>query len=130
MYDSAVFDFRWLKPAAQVGWQKETLYESDSEVTSLIRTIEDRVILKEVYRFDGPFCLDCHAFSAQGIPVSVQKIYYTTRGDAFNGVVLYDMNRHPVTFKRYATGPDGQFTELLEEHWTFKQPPQLLATCH
>ncbi|SCA62568.1 hypothetical protein SCG7086_AB_00270 [Chlamydiales bacterium SCGC AG-110-P3] len=125
IYDSAIFDFRWLKPAAQVGWQKETISETDTEVISLIRTIEDRVILKEVYSFDGPFCLECHAFSPQDIPVSTQKVHYKSRGDIFNGVVLYDMNNHPVTFKKYETGTDGQFTHVIEEQWSFRALPEV-----
>ena len=117
VYDSALFDFRFLKPAAQVGWQKETIEEKDNSVVCLIRSIEDRVILRELYQFDGTLCLECKAYSPHGILVSVQKMSYVARGDSFDGVTLYDTNEHPITRKKYTTDDEGQFAELVEQQW-------------
>jgi hypothetical protein len=114
IYDSYIFDFRDLKPAAQVGWQKENLNDS---CRSLIRNLDDRLILIESYTFDGEFCLSCESHSPFGILVSTQKIHYKHRGDCMNAVILYDTEDVPVMFKSYDSGSDGQFTTVLEEVW-------------
>ncbi|MCB1111423.1 MAG: hypothetical protein H7A37_01375 [Chlamydiales bacterium] len=112
-YDSALFDFRRLTPVAQNAWRKEMLDES----VYLIRDEDDRVIIKEVYTFDGDRCRECRAYYPYDILVSVQKMYYQDLGDPFNGVVLYDREGRPVTMKEYSVDTDsGEFRELIQEH--------------
>ena len=118
LYDSAAFDFRLLKPAEQMGWQKETLSEDTEMTTCLIRNLDDRVILTEENFFEKGLCTGSRAYCPLGKPISIQTIYSTRRGDVFNGVLLKDMNHQPITFKRYAVNKEGEFTEVLEEHWS------------
>lgn len=116
VYDSALVNFRHLKPEEQAAWQKETIKESQEEVRCLIRNQDDRVIFLETHYFDGSHCRECHIFSPQGTLIGIQKIQHVSKGDAFDGVILFDGNQYPVMFKRYEL--DGQeFTNLLEESW-------------
>lgn len=118
IYDSALFNFRSLKPAEQNAWQKTTVAESETKITSHIRNQDDRLILIEIYSFVKGLCRECHSYSPHGILVSLQKMYYQSLGDAFNGTMLYDINEHPVLYKRYQVDLTTQdFTELLEEQW-------------
>lgn len=117
IYDSALLDFRHLKPAEQTAWQKVMLSESDEKVVSAIYNQDDRLVLIETYHFEGTFCRSCHTTSGHGIALSEQKIFYKNLGDPFNGVVLYDVNSHPVMFKHYENDDSGEFTELVEEVW-------------
>lgn len=118
IYDSAIFDFRHLKPEEQTAWQKVKLQETENRVECLIRNQDDRIVAREVYRFENRLCRECQAFSPHGFPISTQLMYYTSLGDAFNGVILFDQNDHPVVSKRYALDEQtSDFTELLEESW-------------
>lgn len=118
IYDSALFNFRHLKPAEQMAWQKFTILETPEKIESLIRNQDDRVVVREVYSFEKGFCRECQAFSPQGYPISIQRMYYTALNDPFNGVVLFDTLQHPVLYKKYSVNEEtGEFAELLEEQW-------------
>lgn len=116
IYDSALVNFRHLKPEEQAAWQKETIKENQDEVSCLIRNQDDRVIFLETHFFEGNQCKECHIFSPQGTLIGIQKIQRVSKGNAFNGVILFDANHYPVMFKRYEVD-DEEFTELLEESW-------------
>src|SRR5438105_2699280 len=45
LYDSAIFDFRHLKPAEQNAWQKTTVNDEEAKVICHIRNQDDRLIL-------------------------------------------------------------------------------------
>lgn len=117
VYDSALFNFRHLKPSEQIAWQKEIIKESDNEVVALIRNQDDRVVIKETYIFKDGFCRECHTHSPHGIFVSRQQMFYTVLGDSFNGVMLFDANDHLVMQKKYKADESGEFTEVLTEQW-------------
>ena len=118
LYDSSLLDFRKLKPAAHVAWQKVTLKETPDETVCLIRDHNDRVILFEHYLFEKGYCRICRVNSSRGSPLSFQKIFRKELGDSFDGVVLYDINERPVVRKTYKINPDsGEFTDLIEENW-------------
>lgn len=117
IYDSALFDFRHLKPAEQTAWRKDKVNESDRTVICHIRNQDDRLILIETYTFEHQLCRECRSSTPHGVLVSVQKIQYVSLGDTFNGVTLYDSNDHIVMFKKYKTDEAGEFTELLLESW-------------
>lgn len=118
IYDSAIFDFRHLKPAEQNAWQKNTLSEEGSKTICHIRNHDDRLILIEEYTFENDLCRQCRSFSPHGIQVSSQKIYYKSLNDPFNGTILYDKNNYQVMFKTYQVNPQtNEFTDLLEEQW-------------
>ncbi len=118
IYDSAFLDFRHLKPAEHTAWQKCILSEDEDSMVAAIYNQDDRLILMEKYMFENKLCRSCIATSAHGIPLSLQKMYYKVLGDTVNGVVLWDINNHPVMFKTYATDEiAGEFTEILEELW-------------
>lgn len=117
-YDSALFDFRKLKPEEQNAWQKSQIIETPLKTICHIRDQDDRLILIEEYSFYQEFCRTCHSFSPHGILVSIQKIFYTCLGDPFDGTILYDCNEHPVMYKKYRTNPvTNEFSELIEEEW-------------
>lgn len=118
IYDSAIFDFRHLRPNMQNAWHKSVINETPEGSVCHIRNQDDRLILIEEYRFMQQLCRECRTCSPQGIPISLQKIFYTSLGDPFNGVILYDSNEHPVIHKRYQFDSATQeFTDLLEESW-------------
>lgn len=121
IYDSALLDFRHLKPAEQSAWQKVILSDSGQQMVAAIYNHDDRLILIETYCFEQRLCRSCISTSGHGIKLSEQKIYYKALGDAFNGVILFDSHSHPVMCKRYAcdepAGEFSEFTDLLEELW-------------
>lgn len=119
LYDSALFDFRHLKPMHQSRWQKETIEENEQFILSEIRNEEDRLILMEKYSFEKGRCIKCVTHSPHGILISTQKIMYEEFGDAYNGVLLFDSHDHLVLEKRYAIDETSkEFSELLSESWT------------
>lgn len=131
VYDSALFDFRSLKPAEQTAWQKTPLPANGDKVRCAIRNQDDRLILIEEYEFDGTYCRGCRSTTPHGMLVAIQKMHYTELNDAFDGVVLYDSDARPVVYKRYAVDPlTKEFAELIEEEWDMASAKahSLLAT--
>lgn len=128
VYDSAFLDFRHLKPAEQTAWQKCILSEDDHCTLAAIYNQDDRLIVMESYFFENNFCRQCKAVSGHGIPISQQKIFYKHLGDAINGVLLLDINDHPVMFKNYTSDESsGEFLELIEELWDGKKIAENLS---
>lgn len=107
-------NFRHLKTPEQTAWQKT----GDRPDSSLIRDQDDRLLFIETYQFKEDLCTECRVHSPHGIPLSLHKMYYKIFQDSFNGVVLYDMNQHPVMFKLYEFDEGAkQFTTLVKEEW-------------
>jgi hypothetical protein len=118
VYDSSLFDFRHLKPALQMAWEKRTVFEGDEKVICEIRSQDDRLILIEHYSYLDGLCRSCTAFSPLGPLVSIQQIHYKQLGDAFDGVILFDSNHHQILQKSYSLDPDTkEFADLLQESW-------------
>jgi hypothetical protein len=118
VYDSALFDFRWLKPVEQNAWRKEIVEETEDEVVCLIRNQDERVVLREHYFFKEGLCHYCKASHPCGEHISLQQMYYKQFGDAFNGVVLFDKQSKPVVFKEYEIDDAmGEFSALIKEEW-------------
>lgn len=116
VYDTALFDFRCLKPEKHIAWQKTP--SGESEDGSLIRNQDDRIVLFELYSFVGNRCSKCFASTPHGFPVSTQRIYWKALGDLVDGVALFDQEGRPVMYKLYKTDPEtGEFSELIEEKW-------------
>ncbi len=119
IYDSVLIDFRKLKQADHTAWQKTVISESPEKTICLLRDQNDRVIFEEIHSFKEAFCKECLLKSAHGIPLSIHRMSYTKLGDPFNGVILFDLNEHPVMLKHYeADGETGEFTLLLKEDWS------------
>lgn len=118
IYDSAIFDFRHLKPAEQNAWQKTTIGDDGIKTTCHIRNHDDRLVLIEEYTFENNLCRECRTFSPHGIQVSSQRIYYKSLGDPFNGTILYDRNNYQVMYKTYQVNSlTNEFSDLLVEQW-------------
>lgn len=118
VYDSALFDFRHLKPEHQLTWEKECLKESEEAASYLIRDHNGRAIVIEEYLFTKGRCRECFAYYPGGALLSKQKMFYEDFGDALNGVTLYDLEGNPILSKSYLFDQDTeQFTELLSEKW-------------
>ena len=118
VYDSALFDFRDLKPDRQTAWQKITISETKNTMVCHLRNQDDRLVVIEEYFFEHSLCRECKAYSPQRILLSIQKMHYKALNDSFNGVLLYDANEHPVLYKHYEIDSSGQeFAQLLEEQW-------------
>ena len=114
IYDSALLDFRHLKPSEQVAWQRTIVEETPQKKTCLIRNQDDRVLFIEEYSENR----ECQVKSVHGYPISIHKVFYEALGDPFNGVILYDINQHAVMYKKYKLDPSsGDFGEVLEESW-------------
>jgi hypothetical protein len=120
VYDSLFLDFRKLNPTEQTAWKRETLKETPEELVSLIRNIEDRIVLIEKQYFQNNLCKECWIYTPHNLLVSTQKMFYKSLKDPFNGVILYDLNDKPVMRKLYNTSSQGEFTDLLEECWDMK----------
>lgn len=121
IYDSALLDFRHLKPIDQIAWQQETASDAANSRKCLMRNQDDRVILVESYQFEQGRCRSCQLLSAHGIWLSTHRLYYTELGDPFNGVVLYDIEERPVVIKKYDIDPDTKdFNELIHEEWNME----------
>lgn len=128
IYDSILLDFRRLTLKDQTAWQREVLKDEENFSLSLLRNQEDRAILLEELRFEKSYCRMCTTRSTHGIPLSVHRMHYTALNDPFNGVILYDMNKHPVMMKTYEIDPfSGEFTQLLFEEWNMQQLPEQLC---
>lgn len=104
IYDSYLFDFRHLALQETDAWHREPLDDS----RSLIRNIDDRIIMIEEAFFEESTCTSCHFFSPHGILVAIQKIYP-------NHVILSDITGRPILEKHYETDESGTFTSLLLE---------------
>lgn len=119
VYDSALLDFRHLKPATQQGWQREERTRTENTIECLLRNQEDRVVFLEKHIFEGHLCRTCKVFSPHGLLCSTHQMHYTALGDSWDGVELWDRNQHMVMKKVYRPAENGEFGELLEEHWEF-----------
>ncbi len=123
IYDSALLDFRSLKPANQMAWQKSYEEETDQKVICHIRNQDDRLILIEEYLYEKGRCYSCKTFAPQGPLLSFQHIFYqspttdSATHQKFHGVILFDCNHHPVLKKTYDLDLSGEFSNLLEEQW-------------
>jgi len=123
IYDSQFFDFRMLKPESQVGWNKIILEENENIQTCVIKDQDDRAVLLETYFFENKHCRYCHILLPTRVKIATQKLYYTILDDSLNGVVLFDTEKRPVTYKRYQADHTGNFTELIEEQWDMHKAP-------
>lgn len=116
IYDSNLFDFRHLKVEETDAWQRQCIEESPEKRRSLIRNMDERVILIEEAHFQDDCCRECTIYSPHGIWIATQKIFRTSCGDSFDGVTLFDRTHRPVLTKKYAVEEDV-FTTLLCEEW-------------
>jgi hypothetical protein len=122
IYDSALYDFRWLKPQEQAAWHKKTVEESEEQVTCLIRNQDDRVIATEKYAFEQGLCKSCEICYPNGQLIATQLITYTKFGASENSVTLFDRLSHPVVIKTYeANEESGEFTTMIHEEWNTKE---------
>lgn len=118
IYDSAFLNFRHLKNDTTRAWQKTIIHEAPNETVCHLRDQDDRLVFKETYRFEQNLCRECHVTSPHDIPLSIQRMYYKTFKDPFNGVVLFDQNKNPVMCKYYEFDENlNEFTELIETKW-------------
>lgn len=118
VYDSNLFDFRLLTKQEEQAWQRELLPERESIQPSIVRSMEERILFLEEASFKGNLCRECKIYSPHGILVAIQKIYYTSLQDPFDGVILKDCLNHTVLIKKYSKDPTTQeFRELLHEQW-------------
>lgn len=114
IYDSGLFDFRHLKSEECDAWQREQL----TEPHSIIRNMDDRIILFEESLFENDRCRSCKIYSPHRIWIATQDIFYKKSGDLFNGVVLQDKTGRPILIKHYEADEEtGAFTSLVKEQW-------------
>lgn len=123
VYDSSLFDFRHLKSEETSAWQRENLEELPELTRALIRSMDERIILREESYFKDGICHSCKIFSPHGVFVGTQNILRTSSGDLFNGVILHDCLNRPVVIKKYSIDESNSFTELLGEQWDHKSVP-------
>lgn len=121
VYDSILLDFRHLSLKDQMTWRREVLTEEGDCSTCLLRDHDDRAILIEALTFDQNQCRSCTTSSIHGLPLAVHRMFYRSRNDPFDGVILYDMEEKPVMKKSYEIDPStGEFTNLLSEEWNMQ----------
>lgn len=116
VYDSGAFDFRILFKEEDAAWQREILADG----RSIIRNMEERIILIEEHLYQKDICLGCKLYSPQEVFIGLQTVMDQERGDAFNGVKLEDATGRKVLQKKYAKDPvTGDFGALLESLTSF-----------
>lgn len=126
VYDSALLDFRHLKPIDQMAWERELIEDMPNQTKYLLRNQEDRAILIETLLFENGRCRYCQLSSIHGIFLSTHKLCYTALQDAFNGVILFDAENRPVLLKKYEMDPiTEEFTTLIQEEWNMQYTPAL-----
>lgn len=132
IYDSLLLDFRHLTLDDQPAWQREVIKEDENQAVCLLRNQDDPTILIETLFFENQLCRSCQTSSIHKVPLSIHRMYYQCLHDPFNGVVLYDLEEHPVMMKLYDIDPLTQeFTTLLKEEWNMKPPlplPQVIPS--
>lgn len=117
-YDSNLLNFRHLKNEEHRAWQKVKVFESKDQVICHLRDQDDRLVFKELNFFKEDFCVESHLYSCHDHLISIQKMFYETLKDPFNGVILYDVENRAVLYKKYAFDVDFCcFMELLEEEF-------------
>lgn len=120
VYDSGSFDFRVLFKEEDAAWQREILEEDPTVMRSIIRNMEERIILIEEHLYKDGICLGCKLYSPQGVFVGTQTVLDKERGDEFDGVKLEDATGRKVLQKKYAKDPvTGDFGALLESITSF-----------
>lgn len=118
IYDSILLDFRHLKDTDTSRWERILVSKTEGEETCLIRNQEDRLLFSENYYYEDNLCRECHIFSIHGLPLGRQQMFYTTLGDPFDGVFLFDNLEKTVMYKHYEFNPHIQaFDNLIEESW-------------
>lgn len=118
IYDSSLLDFRRLKPLDQMAWEREILEQSSESMYCVLRDENHRAILFERHYFEGGRAMKCEVSSIHGILLCYQKIYYKSKNDPFNGVILFDIQGFPVMKKTYEVDEETeQFMQLLTEEW-------------
>lgn len=113
VYDSALFDFRWLKQIEEQLWQRIPY----GGRYAYIRSPEERTLLIEEMGHNEKGNPRCLWRSPHGILVARQEIYLTASEDPFNGVALYDNTDRPIWVKHYRLDPNGAFGELWIDGW-------------
>jgi len=122
IYDSSLLDFRHLKPVDQLAWNRECLKEDNQSAVYILRNQDDRAILIETQLFEKNWCRSCEIRSVHGIPLSTHQMFYQAFGDPFDGVILYDIENHPVMKKTYAIDSiTKEFSQLLTEEWDMEK---------
>lgn len=124
LYDSALFDFRSLFKGEDASWQREILSENPLSSLTLIRNMEERIILKEELLYDlSGHCRGCTLFSCHGIPLGTQILFDRDCGDPFTGVQFKDITGRVVLQKEYEKNKKtGEFESLVKEIKTFRNP--------
>jgi hypothetical protein len=106
----------------QTAWRKEFIAETPTKTVALIRNEDERAILIETSFYENQLCRECQVSSIHGVLISTHKILYSTCGDPFNGVILYDSEKHPVMLKQYEVeNHSSLFTQLLKEEWNMEK---------
>lgn len=118
IYDSRLLNFRKLNPQNQVAWEREIVNETDDTIVAELRNQDDQLIVIETMKYENGLCKSCTLSSSHGIVLSEHCMSYKHLGDAFDGVTLYDSNKHQVMVKKYVFDEEAaQFSDLLAEVW-------------
>jgi hypothetical protein len=122
LYDSSLFDFRSLFKEEDASWQRETISETATSAHTLIRNMEERIVLKEELNYtpEGD-CTGCTLYSCHGVLLGRQMIFNQNQGAPFNGVEFRDVSGRIVLQKEYEKNQEtGAFETLIRQCGTFK----------
>ncbi len=122
LYDSALFDFRSLFKGEDASWQREILSETSTSALTLIRNMEERIVLKEELHYNSEGnCTSCTLYSCHGVLLGNQIIFDRAQGAPFNGVEFRDLSNRVVLQKEYEKNQQtGAFETLLRQESSFK----------
>ncbi len=113
IYDSRFLDFRELSTWVEKPWRRLCLSESQDFASYAIQNEEERCILVEKTRFEGEDPVLTELFSAHGILLAKQRIFYRRKGDDFDGLTFEDPAARLVLRKEYEVDANGVFSNLL-----------------
>lgn len=122
LYDSNLFDFRSLFKGEDASWQRETLSETATSAHTLIRNMEERIVLKEELCYDSQGnCTGCTLYSPHGVLLGQQTILDRTHGAPFDGVEFRDASGRIVLQKEYEKNKEtGAFENLIRQQGVFR----------
>ena len=128
IYDSLLLDFRRLKTWDDTAWQREQLEDNSQTRICILRNPDDRILFIETLSFVETYCHLCTLHSCHGLLLSTHRMFYSARGDIFDGVVLYDSEGRTVMRKHYQIDPaTGEFSQLLKEEWEIREEVSAVA---
>lgn len=119
IYDSCLLDFRSFRQGKEpVAWERQLIQETDKELRFLVKDEEDRVRFLENHTLESGRTVKGEIFSMHGLFLCSHHLFWRDKGDAWNGLQIWDREGRLVLTKNYTLTPNtGDFADLIAEKW-------------